>query len=90
MEHELSWRDRARCAGANPELFFPSKGRSGGKAGHSGVAAERICRRCDVQLECLQYAITHPDGQYGTWGGATEAELKKLRKAARRKRRRAA
>lgn len=86
MEHELSWRDRARCAGANPELFFPSRGRGPS----SGVPAQRICQRCPVQLECLQYAITHPDGQYGTWGGATENELKRLRKAARAKGRRAA
>lgn len=85
-DNHLTWRDRARCAGVDPELFFPSRGRGPS----SGVPAQRICRRCPVQLECLQYAITHPDGQYGTWGGATETELKKLRKAARAKGRRAA
>jgi WhiB family redox-sensing transcriptional regulator len=78
-EADLSWQQRARCTGVDPELFFPTKGRSGGEAGRSAIPATRICVRCDVQLQCLQYALSHPDGKHGIWGGATEDERHAIR-----------
>lgn len=82
-ETDLTWQQRARCTGVDPELFFPTKGRSGREAGRSSIPATRICGRCDVQLQCLQYALSHPDGKHGIWGGATEDERDELRRTAR-------
>lgn len=60
------WRDSARCAEVDPELFFPEKG-------HSPMAARLICGRCEVRLACLAWALAHP-GVEGVWGGLTERE----------------
>lgn len=82
LEADLSWRDRARCAGLDPELFFPTKGRgaNGSGSGQARLPGVAICFRCDVQLQCLQYALAFPDGKHGIWGGATEAERRALRR----------
>lgn len=83
-EIDLAWQSGARCTGLNPELFFPTKSRSGPTRGRSAIPAQRICQRCDVQLQCLQYAITHSDGRNGIWGGATEDELSRMRREHRK------
>jgi len=77
-EADLTWQRDARCAGADPQLFF-NPTREGVRP--QKVAAIKICLGCRVRLECLHYALTHPDGKHGIWGGATEAELKRLRQA---------
>src|SRR5699024_2093425 len=46
---ELSWQERALCAQIAPEVFFPEKG-------GSTREAKKICLRCEVREECLQYA----------------------------------
>lgn len=75
---DLAWQDGARCAGADPELFYnpPRDGVRPDK-----LDAIKICLSCPVRLECLHYALTHPAGKHGIWGGATESELNRLRKA---------
>ena len=60
----------ALCAETDPELFFPEKG-------GSNRAAKRICARCDVQDECLTYALKH-DEPYGIWGGLSQSERSRL------------
>lgn len=67
------WREHARCAQTDPEAFFPEKG-------GSAREAKRICRDCPVQSECLDYALAH-DIRYGIWGGASERERRRLRRA---------
>ena len=67
-----TWRDNALCAQTDPELFFPEKGR----AAHDAIA---ICRSCDVQKKCLEWALVH--GEHGIWGGTTESDRRKLRRA---------
>jgi WhiB family redox-sensing transcriptional regulator len=66
-----SWRDRAACRGADPDLFFPERG-------ESADPARQVCARCPVRQPCLAYAldngITH-----GVWGGLTERERRVLR-----------
>lgn len=51
----------ALCAQVDPELFFPEQGESSAKA-------RMICNRCDVQAECLSWAIEQ-NIRYGVWGG---------------------
>jgi len=54
----------AACRGGTAEVFFASDG--------GGVeAAKRVCARCAVQVECLEYAL-RCGLTYGVWGGASE------------------
>src|SRR5918996_6285378 len=78
------WRDHSACRDTDPDLFFP--------VGTTGPAIEQIenakavCRQCDVQRECLDYALaTNQDS--GIWGGTSEEERRALRRqyVARRK-----
>ena len=65
------WRERAECRGLDPELFFPERGASLDEAW-------AICRRCEVQSECLVDALRGYD-KFGVWGGLSERERRRLR-----------
>ena len=66
------WQERALCSQTDPEAFFPEKG-------GSTRDAKRICRRCEVKAECLDYALNH-DERHGIWGGLSERERRKLKR----------
>jgi len=68
---DLSWMDDALCVETDPEQFFPEPG------GGAGRNAKRICARCEVQPECLDYALRHDD-VIGVWGGLTDNERYRL------------
>jgi WhiB family redox-sensing transcriptional regulator len=68
------WHERALCAQTDPEAFFPEKG-------GSTREAKRICSRCEVRVECLEYALGH-DERFGIWGGLSERERRKLKRYA--------
>ena len=70
----LSWQERALCAQTDPEAFFPEKG-------GSTREAKRVCLTCEVQADCLDYALQH-DERFGIWGGLSERERRKLKKQA--------
>jgi WhiB family redox-sensing transcriptional regulator len=70
----LAWQDRALCAQTDPEAFFPEKG-------GSTREAKRVCGGCEVRAECLDYALAN-DERFGIWGGLSERERRKLKKAA--------
>lgn len=69
----LSWQTDALCAETDPEAFFPEKG-------GSTREAKRICAGCEVRSQCLEYALAN-DERFGIWGGLSERERRKLRKA---------
>ncbi|HEX7354320.1 MAG TPA: WhiB family transcriptional regulator [Mycobacteriales bacterium] len=71
---ELAWQERALCAQTDPESFFPEKG-------GSTREAKRVCTSCEVSAECLEYALAH-DERFGIWGGLSERERRRLRRAA--------
>ena len=71
---EAGWQERALCAQTDPEAFFPEKG-------GSTREAKRICSGCEVRAECLEYALAH-DERFGIWGGLSERERRRLRRAA--------
>ena len=71
---EPDWQERALCAQTDPEAFFPEKG-------GSTREAKRICAGCEVRAECLEYALAH-DERFGIWGGLSERERRRLRRAA--------
>ena len=71
---EMSWQERALCAQTDPEAFFPEKG-------GSTREAKRVCLSCDVRSDCLEYALSN-DERFGIWGGLSERERRRLKKAA--------
>jgi WhiB family transcriptional regulator, redox-sensing transcriptional regulator len=72
------WRLLAACRNIDPELFFPPR-RTGAGLDHI-EAAKSVCRRCAVQLECLEFALA-ANQQDGVWGGTSEDERRHLRPA---------
>ena len=74
LEEENSWQENALCAQTDPEAFFPEKG-------GSTREAKRICISCEVKSECLDYALAN-DERFGIWGGLSERERRRLRRAA--------
>ncbi|HEY2644060.1 MAG TPA: WhiB family transcriptional regulator [Galbitalea sp.] len=68
------WTLDALCAQTDPEAFFPEKG-------GTTKDAKRVCAKCDVREQCLQYALAN-DVQYGVWGGYSAIELRRMRRAA--------
>lgn len=63
------WQNRAACRGLDPELWFPLDLRVLGAV----EQAKAICGRCEVQPECLRWALEVPE-RYGVWGGHTPDE----------------
>ena len=74
VDEPEDWQERALCAETDPESFFPEKG-------GSTREAKRICSGCEVRQECLEYALAH-DERFGIWGGLSERERRKLKRAA--------
>ena len=70
----LAWQEQALCAQTDPEAFFPEKG-------GSTREAKRICVGCEVKGECLEYALGQ-DERFGIWGGLSERERRRLKRAA--------
>lgn len=64
------WAEKARCPETDPEAFFPEKG-------GSTKEAKKVCQRCPVTKECLQYALDN-DERFGVWGGLSERERRRL------------
>lgn len=77
----MEWVHAALCRDVDPELFFPL-----GNTGPAAIqvdAAKAVCARCDVRLECLDWAMgTGQDS--GVWGGFSEEERRALKRARRR------
>jgi WhiB family redox-sensing transcriptional regulator len=67
------WRERAGCAGEDPELFFPIGSRR-------PVLAQQICQDCPVRELCLADAMASEDPtmRWGVLGGLTPTERARL------------
>ena len=63
------WVNRAACRGTDVEVFFMENGET--------ARAKRICARCDVQAECLAYALANGE-KHGVWGGYTTSARKDI------------
>ena len=64
-----SWKQRGACAGhPNPDPV----------RGFNGNAARRICAGCEVQAECLNYALENDEPW--VWGGMSEKKRRELLK----------
>ncbi len=74
------WRTSSLCRDTNPELFFPIG--STGEALDQIEAAKAVCSECLAQVECLEFAL-NTNQEAGVWGGATEDERRRMRRARR-------
>ena len=76
------WVALAKCRD-HPEadLWFPTT--SDGRPGNAHAdlnRAKRICAVCPVRIECLEYALEAGE-QHGVWGGTSERERRRIRRA---------
>ena len=67
------WMAEALCAQVDTDVFFPEQGAS-------VQMAKQVCRRCNVQQECLDYAVEHKI-IHGVWGGMADRDRRKIRRA---------
>lgn len=72
-EEGPAWKVRANCMGVDPELFFPERG-------SSTREAKEVCRGCVVREDCLEFAIANGE-KFGIWGGMSERERRRVRRA---------
>ncbi|MGG7510924.1 WhiB family transcriptional regulator [Plantibacter sp. YIM 135249] len=70
MSAPADWMDDALCAQTDPELFIVDQG-------GSSKPAKKVCRNCDVRVQCLEYALAH-DEQWGIWGGLSRRQRNRL------------
>lgn len=70
------WMSLAACRGMDPEAFFPHREDRAGRK-----AAKAVCCGCDVQSQCLAYALDKEIDD-GVFGGLAREERRAMRKAA--------
>lgn len=73
---EPDWRDGAACRGIDAMIFYPA-------SEEEALPAKAICGECFVRETCLEYALRQRESS-GVWGGATEAERRRLIRRRRR------
>lgn len=72
------WRDVASCQDTDPDLFFPVG--TTGPALEQIASAKAVCDACLAKEPCLEFALT-TNQDSGIWGGTSEDERRKLRRA---------
>jgi WhiB family redox-sensing transcriptional regulator len=70
---KTGWQAQANCMGVDPDLFFPERG-------GSTREAKEVCRGCVVREDCLEYALANGE-KFGIWGGMSERERRRVRRA---------
>lgn len=59
------WRHRAACRGEDLTVFFPTSS----PGTDDNPAARKICDRCPVRPDCLEYELAKGGPQFGWFGG---------------------
>ena len=76
-----AWMSRGLCAEeassdqSIAEMFFPDPG-----GFRDAADARAICRRCEVQVDCLRFAMEQ--AVEGIWGGTTAKQRQEMRRNA--------
>jgi WhiB family redox-sensing transcriptional regulator len=73
----LQWRERGRCKGVDPTVFYPDDDED------PCDDAKEICASCPVRETCLEHAIASRE-KVGVWGGYTARERRRLVRQRRR------
>ena len=72
------WGHYALCREvADPDMFFPES-----ETRHSDPA-KRVCAKCEVRAECLDFALKNNE-KFGIWGGLNTKERNELKQKSRR------
>lgn len=72
-----AWMVRAACRGVPTAAFFP------GADGRVEPEVRALCEGCPVREPCRDYALAGGILLYGYWGGLSERDRRKLRRARR-------
>ena len=72
------WRANSACRDTDPDLFFPVG--TTGPALDQIASAKAVCDTCEAKAPCLEFALT-TNQDSGVWGGTSEEERRKLRRA---------
>jgi WhiB family transcriptional regulator, redox-sensing transcriptional regulator len=78
--NDETWRYDAGCAGFDTLLFFPETERQDAL---EVTLAKQVCANCPVREPCLEFALQTLQNN-GIWGGATEEERTRMKRARRR------
>lgn len=70
---DMAWYELGDCSGVDPDLFFPGQG-------ESTAEAKAICAGCQVREQCLEWALDNAE-KFGIWGGLSERERRRIRRA---------
>lgn len=62
----VAWFSRAKCRGADPEIFFPDPEQMNVRSKRR--QAEDFCSGCLVIVKCAEYALVNHEVS-GVWGG---------------------
>ncbi|MFC9555820.1 WhiB family transcriptional regulator [Rhodococcus sp. NPDC056960] len=73
------WQLAAACRDADPAVFFYLDNERGEPRADRVRAAKKVCLRCPVRAQCLNYAFEARE-THGIWGGYTGDERRKLRR----------
>lgn len=78
---DMAWRKDAACTGYPTHWFFLDRAEESANKVYGYQRARKICERCPVRQECLEYALAMPNGaSHGLWGGTSPRERRTLRK----------
>ena len=80
------WQYQGACIGMDSMRFFHPEGERGSSRRKRDDDAKAVCRTCEVQAVCLQWALDNNQDS-GVWGGMSEEERRSLRRRAARARR---
>jgi WhiB family redox-sensing transcriptional regulator len=72
-----SWNLEAACRAVDITLFYSPEGERGPRRRRRERAAKEICARCEVAEVCAAFAVATRE-PYGTWGGLSEGDRRKL------------
>ena len=75
--YATDWLAAGACLTADPDLFFPIA--TGAVGASQAAEAQRICARCEVRPECLEFAMSSGEA-HGVWGGTTPEERVRVRR----------
>jgi WhiB family redox-sensing transcriptional regulator len=77
MTEFWSWHMEAACRAVDTSLFYSPEGERGPRRRRRERAAKEVCAGCRVAEVCAAYAVATRE-PYGTWGGLTEDDRRKL------------
>lgn len=83
MMDRAEWVADANCRGLDPMIFYfnettGNRGRQRKPDPIQLARAKAICRACDVQAECLAYALNN--NEQGVWGGTSDEDRREMRR----------